>query len=95
MATVRAGCGRVVDPQEFQLVLRANFVGRRAGKAGRDPYHIVQAACATNWCIRATAYGALELSYDLTWLSYPGRKNATAKAHELVFACEPIESVTS
>lgn len=81
--------------------------------------HIVLAGCATNWCIRATAYGALERGYDLTlvkdahttksmdldngtkldaamlvqdlniamtWLSYPGRKNATAKAQELVFA---------
>ncbi len=80
--------------------------------------HIVLAGCASNWCIRATAYGALERGYDLTlvkdahttktmelddgtkldaatlvqdlniamtWLSYPGRKNTTAKAEELVF----------
>jgi nicotinamidase-related amidase len=80
--------------------------------------HIVLAGCATNWCIRATAYGALERGYDLTlvkdahttktmelengvkldaatliqdlniamtWLSYPGRKNATAKAAEVSF----------
>ena len=77
------------------------------------------AGCATNWCIRATAYGALERGYDLTlvkdahttktmdlengqkleaamliqelniamtWLSYPGRKNTTAKANDVVFA---------
>lgn len=82
--------------------------------------HIVLAGCATNWCIRATAYGALERGYDLTlvkdahttktmdldngakldaetlvhdlnitmtWLRYPGRKNTTAKAQELVFNC--------
>ena len=81
--------------------------------------HIVLVGCATNWCIRATAYGALERGYDLTlvkdahttktmelgngakldaetlvqdlniamtWLSYPGRKNTTAKAQELKFA---------
>ena len=80
--------------------------------------HIVLAGCATNWCIRATAYGALERGYDLTlvkdahttktmdlengvsleaatlvddlniamtWLSYPGRRNTTAKAVELSF----------
>lgn len=80
--------------------------------------HIVLAGCATNWCIRATAYGALERGYDLTlvqdahttktmdlengkrleaatlvqdlniamtWLSYPGRKNTTAKAAALSF----------
>jgi nicotinamidase-related amidase len=28
--------------------------------------HIVLAGAATNWCIRATAYGALERGYDLT-----------------------------
>lgn len=83
--------------------------------------HIVLAGCATNWCIRATAYGALERGYDLTlvkdahttksmdlengtrldaamlvqdlniamtWLSYPGRKNTTAKAQALVFAAQ-------
>ena len=81
--------------------------------------HIVLAGAATNWCIRATAYGALERGYDLTlvkdahttrdidlsdgakveaarmvdelniamtWLSYPGRSNATATAEEVDFA---------
>ena len=81
--------------------------------------HIALAGAATNWCIRATAYGALERGYDLTlvqdahttetmvlddgtrieassvvqelniamtWLSYPGRTNATAKAEEVQFA---------
>lgn len=28
--------------------------------------HIVLAGASTNWCIRATAYGALERGYDLT-----------------------------
>ena len=28
--------------------------------------HIALAGCATNWCIRATAYGALDRGYDLT-----------------------------
>lgn len=30
--------------------------------------HIVLAGAATNWCVRATAYGALERGYDLTLL---------------------------
>ncbi len=30
--------------------------------------HIVLAGAATNWCIRASAYGALERGYDLTLL---------------------------
>jgi nicotinamidase-related amidase len=31
--------------------------------------HIVLAGAATNWCIRATAYSALERGYDITLLS--------------------------
>jgi nicotinamidase-related amidase len=31
-----------------------------------DAAHIVLAGAATNWCIRATAYGALERGFDLT-----------------------------
>jgi nicotinamidase-related amidase len=34
--------------------------------ARRGATHIVLAGAATNWCIRATAYGALERGYDLT-----------------------------
>ena len=34
--------------------------------AARDVSHIVLAGAASNWCIRATAYGALERGYDLT-----------------------------
>jgi len=80
--------------------------------------HIALAGAATNWCIRATAYGALERGYDLTlvedahttetlelddgtridaitlidelnvamtWMSYPGRTNGTARAREIHF----------
>ncbi len=80
--------------------------------------HLVLAGAASNWCIRATAYAALERGYDLTlvgdahttetmvlddgqrveaagivrdlnlamtWLSYPGRRNATANADAVVF----------
>lgn len=31
-----------------------------------DVSHVALAGAATNWCIRATAYGALERGYDLT-----------------------------
>jgi nicotinamidase-related amidase len=31
--------------------------------------HIVLAGAATNWCIRATAYGALDRGYDVTLLN--------------------------
>jgi nicotinamidase-related amidase len=81
--------------------------------------HIALAGAATNWCIRATAYGALDQGYDLTliqdahttqsmdlgngtqidasniveelnacltWVSYPGRTNGTARAADILFA---------
>jgi len=80
---------------------------------------IVLAGAATNWCIQATAYGALDRGYDLTllkdahttgalefedgltieaekivrglnvvmsWVSYPGRNNATASAESVDFS---------
>lgn len=34
-----------------------------------DASHIVLAGAESNWCIRATAYGALERGYDLTLLN--------------------------
>ena len=40
--------------------------GLEAALAGLCATHIVLAGAATNWCIRATAYAALERGYDLT-----------------------------
>jgi nicotinamidase-related amidase len=37
--------------------------------AGMGATRVVLAGAATNWCIRATAYAALERGYDLTLLS--------------------------
>ncbi len=37
--------------------------------AAMDATHIALAGAASNWCIRATAYGALERGYDLTLIS--------------------------
>lgn len=87
--------------------------------AARGVAHIVLAGAQTSWCIRATAYAALERGYDLTllkdahttetlvmddgtrveaeqavhdlniamtWLSYPGRRNATAEAATVDFS---------
>ncbi|MEO8060632.1 MAG: cysteine hydrolase [Burkholderiales bacterium] len=90
--------------------------------------HITLAGAASNWCIRAIAYGALERGYDLTlvkdahttntmeldngvrieaahvvqelniamtWLSYPGRSNGTAKASELDLRSAPASTAFS
>lgn len=83
--------------------------------------HLVLAGAATNFCIRATAYAALERGYDLTlvadahttgdmtgpdgtqvpaeavvndlnatmtWLQYPGRRNAAVPAAQLDWAAD-------
>jgi nicotinamidase-related amidase len=115
--------GELLIHKNFNSSFEQTSLDAELAKLGAT--HIVLAGCATNWCIRATAYGALERGYDLTlvknahttksmdlengteldaamlvqdlniamaWLSYPGRKNATAKAAELVFAAEPVTS---
>jgi nicotinamidase-related amidase len=43
--------------------------GLERALAGLGATHIVLAGAATNWCIRATAYAALERGYDLTLVS--------------------------
>lgn len=86
--------------------------------AARGVSHIVLCGAVTSWCIRATAYAALERGYDLTllhdahiskdmqledgsvidaantvrefnavmqWLSYPGRRCATARSDQVNF----------
>ena len=59
-------------PAEGELLIHKHFnssfeqttLDEELAKLGAT--HIVLAGCATNWCIRATAYGALERGYDLT-----------------------------
>ncbi len=110
-------------PKERQIHKRFNSAFEEteleAALAELGATHIVLAGAATNWCIRATAYGALDRGYDLTllkdahttetmqfddgttiaaadvvrelnvamtWLSYPGRKNAATSVDEISFA---------
>lgn len=111
-------------PAEGELLIHKHFnssfeqTGLEAELARLGASHIVLAGASTNWCIRATAYGALERGYDLTlvkdahttdtleleggikieaaqviqdlnvamtWLSYPGRKNAAVAVEALAF----------
>jgi nicotinamidase-related amidase len=109
-----AGDARIY--KRFESSFEATPLEDTLAQAGAT--HIVLAGAATNWCIRATAYGALDRGYDLTlvkdahttghidlddgsridaagivkelnvvmtWLSYPGRKNATASVETLDF----------
>ncbi len=51
--------------------------------------HVVLAGAATNWCIRATAHGALERGYDLTLLK---DAHTTESIELLDFPGEVIEA---
>lgn len=59
-------------PAAHELLIHKHFnssfenTALEAELANLGTSHIVLAGCATNWCIRATAYGALERGYDLT-----------------------------
>jgi nicotinamidase-related amidase len=59
-------------PDEGQIHKRFNSAfeqtGLEAALAELGATHIVLAGAATNWCIRATAYAALDRGYDLTLL---------------------------
>jgi nicotinamidase-related amidase len=48
----------------FNSAFERTSLDAELGKLGAT--HITLAGAATNWCIRATAYGALDRGYDLT-----------------------------
>lgn len=59
-------------PAEDEPVIHKNFnsafeqTGLEDELAKVGATHVALAGAATNWCIRATAYGALSMGYDLT-----------------------------
>ena len=59
-------------PAEGEVLIHKQFnssfeqTDLEAHLAGLGVSHIVLAGAATNWCIRATAYAALDRGYDLT-----------------------------
>jgi nicotinamidase-related amidase len=109
--------GEVIVHKQFESSFENTTL--EAELASRGISHVVLAGAMSNWCVRATAYGALDRGYDMTllkdahttataeleggdsiaaeaivkdlnlvmrWLSYPGRKSATATAEEVSFA---------
>lgn len=50
--------------KQFNSSFEQTTMNEELAKLGAT--HIVLAGASTNWCIRATAYGALERGYDLT-----------------------------
>lgn len=66
-----AGLGPVDAEAHFLKSFNSAFEGTALADhlAGLGATHLVLAGAATNWCIRATAYAALERGYDLTLLA--------------------------
>lgn len=50
--------------KRFESSFEETALGEELARVGAT--HLVLAGAATNWCIRATAYGALDRGYDLT-----------------------------
>ncbi len=109
--------GELLIPKRFNSAFEETPLKDELARLGAT--HIALAGASTNFCIRATAYAALDRGYDLTlikdahstdtleleggvridaatiihdlnitmtWLSYPGRQNATATAEQIDFA---------
>jgi len=59
--------GELLIHKHFNSSFEATTLDRELARLGAT--HITLAGASSNWCIRATAYGALERGYDLTLLS--------------------------
>lgn len=58
------GAGERLIPKQYNSAFEQTELESELARLGAS--HLVLAGAATNWCIRATAYGALERGYDLT-----------------------------
>ena len=56
--------GELLIHKKFNSSFEETELEEELAKLGAT--HVALAGAATNWCIRATAYGALDLGYDLT-----------------------------
>lgn len=56
--------GETLIHKQFNSSFEQTALDQELAKIGAT--HIALAGAATNWCIRATAYGALDRGYDLT-----------------------------
>lgn len=56
--------GEVVIHKRYNSAFEETELEEELAKVGAT--HVMLAGAATNWCIRATAYGALDRGYDVT-----------------------------
>lgn len=67
MPALQPGSGESIVHKRFQSSFEQTPLEDQLAKLGAT--HVVLAGAATNWCIRATAYAALDRGYDLTLIS--------------------------
>ena len=76
-----AGPGRGRDPDLQGVRARLRATPLEDELAGLGVSHIVLVGVATNWCVRATAYAALERGYDLTLVADAHTTGGDAAPH--------------
>lgn len=59
--------GKLLIPKHFNSAFEQTALEEQLAKLGAT--HLALAGAETNWCIRATAYGALDRGYDLTLIA--------------------------
>jgi len=64
VAQLVPAAGEALIHKQFNSAFEETALEAELARLGAT--HIVLAGAATNWCIRATAYGALDRGYDLT-----------------------------
>lgn len=64
VSSVKVKEGETVLPKSFNSAFEQTRLEESLEKLGAT--HLVLAGAATNWCIRSTAYAALERGYDVT-----------------------------
>jgi nicotinamidase-related amidase len=57
--------------------------------------HLILTGLATNWCIRATAYGALERGYDLTLVEDAHTTESLSDGDRVIEAADIVEELNT
>lgn len=82
------GEGEVLIHKRFHSAFERTALEQELARLGAS--HLVLAGAASNWCIRAAAYAALERGYDLTLVADAHTTGPTVRADGRVIAAEDV-----
>lgn len=80
--------GEALIPKKYNSSFEQTSLDAELARLGAT--HIVLAGAATNWCIRATAYGALDRGYDLTLVKDAHTTESMQLEHGIVIEAERV-----